>query len=207
MIEREPNKCLRHLPRRSLVHLTHLFNHCLRLSHFPNSWKVAKIKTLPKPSKDPKFSQNVRLISLLSTTGKLFEKFILRILQRHIEERGLLNASQFGFRARYSTTLTDHITLNFNNNMSTAVVFLDIEKAFDTTWHLDFLSKLSTLQFAICLIKLIGFFLSQRKFRVSVEGEMATPRDIQAEVPQGSVLSPKHLVSVWVSVLMTSVYM
>jgi hypothetical protein len=31
---------------------------------------------------------------------------------------------------------TDHVTLNFNNNISTAAVFLDIEKAFDTAWHL-----------------------------------------------------------------------
>jgi hypothetical protein len=30
---------------------------------------------------------------------------------------------------------TAHVTLNFNNDMSTAAVFLDIEKAFDTTWH------------------------------------------------------------------------
>jgi hypothetical protein len=44
-----PNECLRHLPRRPLVHLTHLFNHCLRLSHFPNPWKEAKVRTLPKP--------------------------------------------------------------------------------------------------------------------------------------------------------------
>jgi hypothetical protein len=65
---------------------------------------------------------------------------ILKFLQKHIDERGLLNASQFGFRARHSTTLqctrlADHITLNFKNKMSTAAVFLDIEKAFDTTWH------------------------------------------------------------------------
>jgi hypothetical protein len=33
-------------------------------------------------------------------------------------------------------------------------------------------------------------FLSQRKFRVSVEGEMSPPRVMQAGVPQGSVLSP-----------------
>jgi hypothetical protein len=33
-------------------------------------------------------------------------------------------------------------------------------------------------------------FLSQRKFRVSVEGELSTPRYMQAGVPQGSVLSP-----------------
>jgi hypothetical protein len=42
-----PNECLRHLPRRPLVHLTHLFNHCLRLSFFPNAWNEAKIITLP----------------------------------------------------------------------------------------------------------------------------------------------------------------
>jgi hypothetical protein len=55
-----PNECLRHLPRRPLVHLTHLFNHCLRLSHFPKSWRKAKVITLPKTGKDPKFPQNLR---------------------------------------------------------------------------------------------------------------------------------------------------
>jgi hypothetical protein len=41
------------------------------------------------------------------------------------------------------------------------------------------------------LIKLISFFLSERKFTVSVEGQMSTPTEIQAEVPQRYVLSPK----------------
>jgi hypothetical protein len=98
-----PNECLRHDPRRPLIHLTHLLNHCLRLSHFPNSWKEAKVITLPEPCKDPKFPQNLHPISPLSTTVKLFEKVILQLLQQHIEEIGLLNASQFGFRARRST--------------------------------------------------------------------------------------------------------
>jgi hypothetical protein len=57
------NECLRHLPSQPLVHLTHLFNHCIRLSHFPKSWKVAKVITLPKPDKDPKFPQNLRPIA------------------------------------------------------------------------------------------------------------------------------------------------
>jgi hypothetical protein len=86
-----PNECLRHLPRQLLVHLTHLFNHCLRLCHFPKSWKEAKVITLPKPGKHPEFPQNLRQIGLLSTTGKLFEKAILNIIQKDIEERSLLN--------------------------------------------------------------------------------------------------------------------
>jgi hypothetical protein len=50
-----PNECLRHLSRRLLAYLTHLFNHCLRLSHFPKPWKEAKVMTLLKPGKDTKF--------------------------------------------------------------------------------------------------------------------------------------------------------
>jgi retron-type reverse transcriptase len=74
--------------------------------------------------------------------------------------------------------------------MSTTAVFLDIEKAFDTTWHSGLLYKLSKLEFSTSLIKLLSSFLSQRKFIVSVEGEMSTRREMRAEVPQGSVLSP-----------------
>jgi hypothetical protein len=85
-----------------LAHLTHLINHCLRLSHFPNHWKEAKTITLPKPAKDPKFPQNLLPISLLSTTGKLFEKVILKILQKHIDEKDLLNASQSAPARRYN---------------------------------------------------------------------------------------------------------
>jgi hypothetical protein len=73
--------------------------------------------------------------------------------------------------------------------MSTTTIFLDIEKAFDKTWHFGLLYILSELEFSTSLIKLINAFLSQSKFRVSVEGELFTPRDIQAGVPQGSVLS------------------
>jgi hypothetical protein len=39
--------------------------------------------------------------------------------------------------------LVDHVTLNFNNKMSMAAVFLDTEKTFDTTWHNGLLYKLS----------------------------------------------------------------
>jgi hypothetical protein len=104
----------------------------LWLSHFPNPWKEAKVITLPKLGKVPKLPQNLRPISLLSATGKLFEKVTLQLHQKYIEERGL----QFGFRARQSTTLqcmrlADHVILNFNNKIFTAAVFLDIEKAFD----------------------------------------------------------------------------
>jgi hypothetical protein len=60
---------------------------------------------IPKPGKGPKFPQNLCPIRLLSTTGKLFDKVILKIVEKHIEERNLFNESQFGYRACHSTAL------------------------------------------------------------------------------------------------------
>jgi hypothetical protein len=165
------------------------FNHCFRLSH-QAPWTEAKIISLPKPRKEPKLPQNVRPSSLLSTTGKLFEKLILRTIQKHIEERNLLKASQFGFRSDHSAPLqckglADHI-----NNMSTAAVLLDIKKAFDKTWHSGLLYKLSELDISTSLVKLISSVLTNRKFKLLVEGEFSKPRNIAVGVPQGSVLAP-----------------
>jgi hypothetical protein len=41
---------------------------------------------LTKPGKDYKFPQNLRPITLLPSTGKLFGKDILQIVQKHISE-------------------------------------------------------------------------------------------------------------------------
>jgi hypothetical protein len=78
--------------------------------------------------------------------------------------------------------LTDHVTLNFNNTMSTAAVFLDIEKAFDTAWHSDLPYKLSELDFSTrtCLFELIASYLTSKKIKVSIEDEFSAPREIAA---------------------------
>jgi hypothetical protein len=128
------------------------------------NWSRCCFFRIPVYFKDPKFSQNLLHISPLFITGKRFEKVIRKLTQGHLEVDNLLNANQFGFRARHGTTLqcvrlTDHVTLIFNNN--TAEVFLDIEKACDTTWYLGLLYKLPKSQLSVNLIKLISSFILQ----------------------------------------------
>jgi hypothetical protein len=108
-----------HVPSKKTLGPFNSFNHCFRLSYFPITWKEKRVTTLSKPGKDLKFPQNLRPLSLVSTTGKLFENAIQKFVQRHFDEKALLNATQFSFRARNSTTLQcmrliDHVTLNFN---------------------------------------------------------------------------------------------
>jgi len=51
-------------------------------------------------------------------------------------------------------------------------------------------------------MKLISSFLSNKRFRVMVGGEVPTPREIQAGVPQSFVLSP-ILYSLYINILPT----
>lgn len=189
------NKFIKNLPRVSILLLQNLFNACLRSYYFPSSWKIAKIIAIAKPGKDPTVPASYRPISLLSNIGKMFEKIILKRLSAFESEKDLFIPQQFGFRTGHSTVqqvlrITEHATINFNKNRSTAMVLLDIEKAFDCVWHQGLLHKLLELKFPMHLIKIIKSYLTNRQAFVEILGDKSAIFSIPAGVPQGSLLSP-----------------
>jgi hypothetical protein len=108
--------------------------------------------------------------------------------------------------------LTDHVALNFNNNMPTAAVFLDIEKTIDTTWHPRLLYKLSKSKFPVNLIWLINSYLSNRKFKLSMPREIKQgchnfPSWPHLYIGCISITPPKPQGSIWHSSRMTRVFM
>lgn len=190
-----PTGCLKFLPRKALIKLTHIYNACLKFRYFPKQWKEAKIITIPKQGTDPSLPQNLRPISLLSPLGKIFEKALLKRINSVITENDTLPSTQFGFRARHGTNLqllrlVDHITTEFNNKASTAAVFLDIEKAFDRTWYPGLICKLADAGIPAYLLTIIKSYLTDRTFRVQFNQGISTARNTEAGVPQGSVLAP-----------------
>ena len=189
------NKALQSLPPNTIETIANIYNHAIRLEHFPTSWKHAKVILLPKPKKNRSLPQNYRPISLLNTLSKLFEKILISHLRTDLQTHNILMPEQFGFREHYSTIhqlsrLTKHITQNFNNHSHTGAVFLDIAKAFDTVWHTGLLYKMANLDINTKLIKLISSFLENRTFSVHINDKHSTTRIVEAGVPQGSVLAP-----------------
>jgi hypothetical protein len=96
--------------------------------------------------------------------------------------RKLAKCIHFDFPVHHSTTLQcmklrDHVTLNFNNNVSTAAAFFNIKKSFDTTGHPGLLYKLSELEFLMHVIRLIVSSFTNRKFKVLVGGEFYAHRN------------------------------
>lgn len=86
--------------------------------------------------------------------------------------------------------MTKHINESFARKEYVLVVSLDIEKAFDTTWHKGLLYKMINFGFSSQLIKLTNLYLMDREFFVNIDGESSNLRPIVAGVPQGSNLGP-----------------
>lgn len=188
------NKILKQLDGNHKKFLTHLFNECLKKSHYPSQWKEAEVICLPKPGKNLKSPESYRPISLLNTCGKVFDKIVLARITEIINEKKILPDEQFGFRKGHDTVmqgmrLTEKIVKNFQLKKDTACVLIDVQKAFDSVWHVGLLSKLKKFM-PDGYVHLIASFLSGRSFSCRVGDELSTPKTIEASVPQGALWSP-----------------
>lgn len=190
------NLALKHLPRKAIVQILYIINSCLRNNHFPDTWKHAIVLPFLKPGKNKLFPSNYRPISLLPTLSKILERVILNRIHKFEKANKIIIPEQFGFRNNHSTTLqlariVDQATINFNLNKTTALLTLDIEKAFDTVWHDGLIYKLMKYNFPLHLTKIIQSFLKNRSFAVKINWKtVSQPKPIPAGVPQGSILSP-----------------
>lgn len=189
------NMALKRLPESAVSSLVAIFNKIYTLGHFPESWKLAKVITIPKAGKPLKHAVNHRPISLLSNVSKLFERTLQSRIVDHLVETDIIVDEQFGFRSEHSTTqqllrLTESVTRGFNEHRHTGAVFLDIEKAFDKVWHDGLLYKLIYTKLPDVYIQVIRSYLNNRSFYVSSEGAKSSIRPIEAGVPQGSVVGP-----------------
>ena len=186
---------LKRLPKPVSLYLIKIFNSSFFLGYFPQPWKSAKIKMLPKPGKDKKEAKNWRPISLIACIGKLFERIITSRLTTHLEINGLLTPFQSGYRKGRMTTeqlfrLTEDSYSSMKKKGITAAIFLDAEAAFDQAWHDAIRYKMNEFGLPHRLVRLVSSFLYERKLKVIVGNYSSEEVTMRAGTPQGSCLSP-----------------
>ena len=110
-------------------------------------------------------------------------------------ENDLISQYQSGFKPGDSCinqllSITHKIYQSFDEGFDVGSVFLDIFKAFDKVWHDGLIFKLKQNGVSRNLLNLLSNFLRNRKQKVVLNGHTSSWADVNAEVPQGSILGP-----------------
>jgi hypothetical protein len=120
-----------------------LINLSISEGEVPDELKMAKVKPLFKKN-DRLKPENYRPVSILSIVSKVLEKAVHKQLEK------FLISNNFLFEFQYSTDscliyLIDHIKTETARGLSTGMVLLVLQKAFDTMDHSILCDKLRVI--------------------------------------------------------------
>ena len=147
--------------------VTEICNLSIRLSAFPDKCKIAKLKPLFKKGSKTE-AKNYRPISLLPLISKIVERVIYDQTQSFLDKNEIRYKYQSGFRSNHSTNLclsylSNKVLTSFDQGMLlTAMILIDLQKAFDTIDHEILLRKMKYLGFSDATIKWFESYLTNR---------------------------------------------
>ena len=174
--------------------LTHIFNLSITSGIVPTEPKTARVIPLFKTD-DKSLISNYRPISVLPSFSKILEKVVYNRLISYLNTYKILSDNQFGFLKHHSTEyalalLHDKISSSIDKRESTAGLFIDLSKSFDTVDHQILLNKLYHYGIHGIAFNWFSSYLSDRQQYVRYNGVNSSRRCIKCGVPQGSILGP-----------------
>jgi hypothetical protein len=176
--------------------LTYIFNQAITLCIFPHEWKIARVFLLFKNGKR-NLPGNYRPISVLPAINisKVMERILHTQLYEYLTANNLLFEHQYGFRKFLSTAsalldCTNDWYINMDRKLFNLVVFVDLNKAFDTVDHEILLEKLMHVGITGNALLLLKSYLTDRTQRCEVNGSIPNENGIKCVVPQGCILGP-----------------
>ena len=170
-----------------------IFNKCISLGYYPDSMKVGKVSPLHKKgAKDDK--NNYRPITILTQFNQLFERLLSKRFLNFFEKFDILSKKQFGFLKHCTEhailDLKEYIMSKLDDKKVMAVLFIDLQKAFDTVDHKILLQKLYHYGIRGNSYRLLKSYLSGRYQHTQVKIVLSSLASVLWGVPQGSVLGP-----------------
>ena len=181
------NKLIKELATNILEPMRIIINKSLSNGEFPEVMKLADVSPLHKANCKLEKS-NYWPISLLLTLSKVLEKVMYKRTYNYLQNRGLIYKSQYGFRSNHSCELAScellgEIVKGLENKKHTAVVYLDLSKAFDTLDHDILLRKMERYGIRGNALAWFTSYLTNRKLRAKINTEYSNKPTVSEYYP------------------------
>ena len=184
-----PSKLLKEIVEQISTPPAKLFNLSLEEGIVRSEWKEANITPLFKKGsrKERNKKENYSPVSLTSVVCKLLETLIRDHMVEFRVKHKLINISQHGFqKARSCLTnllcFLEEITKWVDDGSPVDVVYLDFQKAFNKVPHQRLLLKLKVHGIGNDIINWIEKWLTHRRQRVIVDGEISNWKSVLSGV-------------------------
>ncbi|KAH6591484.1 hypothetical protein BASA50_008660 [Batrachochytrium salamandrivorans] len=160
----------------------------------PRAWLCASIVSIDKKDGDPLNPGDKQGIALINVGLKLVCKVLQMRIERFVETNNLLSYEQAGFRKRKEcvgqvVSLVDIIQRRQDAGLNTHVLFIDIQKAFDTVPVGALLWKLQNMGFPRRTLAFLKALYTSSSARARAGSLLSDPFPVQRGVRQGCPLS------------------
>ena len=139
-------------------------------------------------------ANNNRPISLLPVLSKVCERVVHNQFSSYLMTKEVLSSNRSGDKANHSTETsviktTDEILHAIDQKKLSAIVLLDMSKAFDSISHKILLAKLQDVGASYSVIQWFRSYLSERRQVVRINSIISEALPLVSGVPQGSILA------------------
>lgn len=173
-----------------------IINTAFKSGVYPDMLKIARVVPIFKDG-DKSDISNYRPISILSIICKIIDKILEFRLIKFLNEINFMNKDQYGFCPKSNTEAATFEVINdvqkkldSNPKLISAMLFIDLSKAFDSVNPDNLLNKIFKLGIKNKPFDLLKSYFCNRKQYIKHEEFCSEYRNIKFGCPQGAVHSP-----------------
>ena len=174
--------------------LTDIINLGYETNTFPECMKSSIIVPIYKEG-DINNIKNYRPIAILPAISKIIERSAVNQIISYLETNQLITKCQHAYRKQHGTITNlveaiNHIYREIDNKKYSAIVKMDLSKAFDCINHRILLNKLNNMGLKKDSLTWMASYLANRFQCTKFQNYTSTEGKSTSGVPQGSILGP-----------------
>ena len=176
--------------------ITHIVNTSILTLKFPSSFKKAKVIPLYKGKSAPVTNpKSFRPVALLPVASKILERVVHTQIMSYMEMNKLWHPQHHAYRSHRSTTsamisMHDAWVEAADRGEIAGAALIDMSAAFDVVDTKLLLRKCELYNFDRNATQWLWSYLSERSQSTYIGGCLSSAQDLEAGVPQGSILGP-----------------